>query len=299
LLCLHIGAYADEAADWAARAAIFAYDATQPLQAKEDPAKDDGQFTAQVVHFASANGETVPAMVCKPKAGAKPPVVLLLHGLGGDKSNVEMLARMLCLQGLAVVGIDAQYHGERQKPGVEILSPDLARTRQAFIQTVIDNRRAVDYIRSRGDLDGSRIGLLGLSMGSILGANVAALDPRIGSACLIVGGGRWDLIIGNSQLPAVQQLKDAGVTAEKVAAVLGDVDPVLFVGHISPRPLLMINSTKDEVIPRAATEALYEQAKAPKEIKWLEGGHIPPVMQLLPLLLGWAKGQVAGGPAVQ
>ena len=289
--------HAQGGADSAARAEktkLFAYDAKLPLAAQEGAIQDSGAFTTQAIHFASTNGQIVPALLCRPKNVAKPPVLLYLHGLGMDKEGTRVLAMMAAPNGFAVLGIDAQYHGERKQPGVEILSADLARTRQAVIQTVVDNRRALDYIRSRTDLDSNRVGLLGVSMGAILGSIVAGVDERLCSACLVVGGGRWDVILTQSHHEVSQQLRDQGVTAEKAQQVLGDVDPINFIGMIAPRPVLMINGKTDDIIPKAATDALFAAAQMPKEIQWLDGGHIPSVAQLLKLMVAWAQTQVAG-----
>jgi uncharacterized protein len=294
LSCLPASLRAEDDAAWATRAALFSYDAGLPLQISEEPQQVAGGCTTQNVRFASANGEIVPAVVCKPVNVAKPPVVLFLHGLGGSKNDVRMMATLLAPLGIAAVSIDAQYHGDRKKPGEEILSADLKRSRQAIIQTIIDNRRAVDYILQRPDLDGSRIGLLGVSMGAILGSIVTAVEPRIGSACLVVGGGRWDLILTQSEHPVSKYLLEHGVTAERLATEMADIDPVNFIGHVAPRRVLMINGTRDTIVPKAATEALYEAAQMPKEIHWLEGGHVPPIPPLLALAVAWAKASVIG-----
>ena len=290
--------HAEDVASEAARAEktkLFAYDAKLPLAAKEDPVQDTGAFTTQAIHFASTNGQIIPALLCRPKNVPKPPVLLYLHGLGMDKQGTRVLAAIAASKGFAVLGIDAQYHGERKLPGVEILSADLARTRQAIIQTVVDNRRALDYIHSRTDLDSDRVGLLGLSMGAILGSIVAGVDTRLCSACLVVGGGRWDVILTQSGHPVSQQLRDQGVTAEKAAQVLGDVDPVNYVGLIAPRPVQMINGKTDEIVPKAATEALFAAAQMPKQIQWLEGGHVPSVPLLLKLIAEWAQTVMTAG----
>jgi fermentation-respiration switch protein FrsA (DUF1100 family) len=55
--------------------------------------------------------------------------------------------------------------------------------------------------------------------------------------------------------------------------------PNLFCGNqltearISPRPLLMVNGSGDRIIPRGSVLALFEAAKEPKDLVWLETGH--------------------------
>lgn len=51
------------------------------------------------------------------------------------------------------------------------------------------------------------------------------------------------------------------------------VEPLHFVEAIAPRPLLMINAKRDELVPLPATEALYKKAKQPKRIIWYDTKH--------------------------
>ena len=44
---------------------------------------------------------------------------------------------------------------------------------------VYDSIKAIDYLLTRPDVDGSRIATLGISMGSTMAWWVAALDPRV------------------------------------------------------------------------------------------------------------------------
>ena len=51
-------------------------------------------------------------------------------------------------------------------------------------------------------------------------------------------------------------------------------DPAHHVHRIAPRPILFVNATRDETIPRSSTEALYAAAADPKEIQWFDSGHL-------------------------
>jgi dienelactone hydrolase len=128
------------------------------------------------------------------------------------------------------------------------------------VQTVIDLSRGVDYLQSLPEVAGDRIGYLGFSMGAIIGAVFCGVEERIRCSALVVGGGN---------LRARFNEDDAEVIAENAAIV----EPCNYVAMISPRPLLMINGTKDDVIGRAAAEALHNAAREPKRIVWYESGH--------------------------
>ena len=59
----------------------------------------------------------------------------------------------------------------------------LWRGRVMWGMMVYDSLRALDYLASRRDVDRSRLGTLGLSMGSTMAWWVAALDERV-KACV-------------------------------------------------------------------------------------------------------------------
>lgn len=278
---------------WDDLQAFYSYDRAAPLQVQAEEPVDNGILTVQTLHSHSVNDAIVPMTICRPKADGRVPVILFLHGLGGSGADAAKIAPLIVGQGVALVSIDAAHHGERKTDGGAVFSSDLGMMVDAFQQTVIDNRRALDYIATRDDLDANRVVLIGVSMGGIMGSIVASVDDRIIAPFLIVGGG--DLI-------GILQSSKIGV-AEEIRAQVGDlsplregaqfVEPTSFIGHLSPRPLLMLNGRDDQIIPSAAAEALYSAAKDPKRIVWYDGGamegHVPPLDVVIPLLAEFLK----------
>jgi len=281
---------AQPADDWESLRALYDYDAAAPLDVATATVEDAGQFTVEALSFAGEGGERVPALLMRPRDAERPPCALFLHGLGGDKSNARLVAALLAPHGIAVMAIDAALHGDRaprqepaqQGPAQMELSPEFAATDGPMVRTVIDNRRAIDYISTREDVDAENVVLVGVSMGAILGSIVTAVDERVDAAALLVGGGGWETLLATSQHPAVQHLRDAGD-----GGALEHIDPVNFVGHISPRPVLMVNGTLDTIIPRACAEALHEAAREPRQIVWYEGGHVGMPPQVLGTVVEW------------
>ncbi len=268
---------------WDQLKAYYDYDRTAPLQAQVQPLAGSGPFIGETIHFRSANEQLVPATLCRPQNVAKPPVIICLHGLGGDgKSFATVLGSFLCPAGVAVIAIDAQYHGERKVAGKAMFSADLATSVAAFRQTIIDNRRALDYLATREDLDATRLGLLGASMGGIMGTVLTAVDQRVHSAFLVVGGGDLVGLFLASMHPAADDVRKAlqGM-AEQARPALAYIEPTNFAAHISPRPLQMLNGNDDQIMPKACAQALYDAARDPKRIVWYNGGagegHLPPL----------------------
>jgi dienelactone hydrolase len=247
--------------------AFYDYDAGQPLDVDQAEAKRTDAFVQYHLWYASAHDQRVSALLTIPAGGGKHPVIFVQHGYGDSKEvdYVQWPTVFLVKQGYAVMSIDAQYHGERKRARrpQELFNVRSAESRDAFVQTVIDLRRAVDLVQARDDIYGTRIGYLGMSMGAMLGAVFCGVDERVRAACLVVGGGDFARLLPGKMNPEVE-------TNVKVT------DPIYYVGMISPRPLLMINGRTDHTVRPANAQALYDGAREPKRIEWYEGGHTDP-----------------------
>ena len=248
---------------------FYAYDEDFPLEAVERRMEPDaGGGACFHVTFESARDQRIPALLTLPKNAPRPyPVVIILHGMFGHKTSPNQIKRSTALvaAGFATLRIDGQYSGERASAsGGGIGVKYCYRNRDAMIQTAVDLMRAVDYLVAREDIDAAGIGFAGFSMGGVVGTIFCALDPRVRAAVLGITGGDFDKL-GVSD--GDERARDRLRRAYRV------IDPVRHVSRISPRPLLMLNAANDEVIPRAATEALYEAAGEPKRIVWYGCGH--------------------------
>lgn len=260
---------------------LYEYADAGPPVVEETLLAEDEQLVEYRLVIHSVNDELVPALLSVPKKGGGPfPVIILLHGYGGDKDDLIEAAEPLAQRGYAAAAIDAQYHGERKEEGRNMYSADTEVTIEAFAQTVMDVRRLIDHLETREDVDATRIGLVGASMGALLGTIASGVEPRIDVPVLIVGGGNMTLLIGESQLSRVVEIRaeldEAGRSIQEEAEALLCIDPLTFVGMISPRPLLMINGRNDEIVPVSTNEALYSAARDPKKIIWFDTGHDVP-----------------------
>ena len=203
----------------------------------------------------SSRGDRVPGRLLLPPSGAGPfPLVLLQHGLGGSKDSpyLDAAAGVWVRGGAAVASIDFPLHGARasrkhaERLGTAGSGPGIALATELMRQAVIDLRRALDAAAQLPELAAERVAYAAFSMGSIIGATFCGVDPRPRAAALALGG--------------------AGLAPP-------ELDPARYVGRIAPRPLLLVGATRDQRIPRAATEALFAAAGEPRELLWFDAGH--------------------------
>jgi dienelactone hydrolase len=113
-------------------------------------------------------------------------------------------------------------------------------------QGVIDLRRTLDAVAELPEIDAGRIAYAGFSLGTILGVPFCAEEARIKAAALAIGGG------------------GVGPAAS---------DPVGHIPRFAPRPVLFVNATRDQTIPRECAEALHEAARNPKQVLWFDCTH--------------------------
>ncbi|MCG8589848.1 MAG: alpha/beta hydrolase [Proteobacteria bacterium] len=212
----------------------------------------------------SSRGDRVPGRLLVPPTSAAPPLLLFQHGIGGRKEAPYMEAASRWVAGgAAVASIDFPLHGERESAKLseqliasgqsllqaandEAPAPGLLLWREFVRQSVLDLGRALDALEAVPGQDFGPRAYAGFSLGGILGARFCAVDTRPVAAALALAGGGW----GPPEL-----------------------DPCGAVADIAPRPLLFVNGTRDERIPKSAAEALHAAAGEPKRVEWFDCGH--------------------------
>ena len=165
-----------------------------PISVETVDEQDRGGYVLEVLTLHLNGIEPVPAYFVKPKSsvGARP-TILYDHSHGGryDIGKRELLegreyilqppyAEALTGAGYNALCIDCWAFGERSgRTESAVFKEMLWRGRVLWAMMVYDSIRAVDYLRTRPDVDATRIGTLGMSMGSTMAWWLAALDERI------------------------------------------------------------------------------------------------------------------------
>lgn len=115
---------------------------------------------------------------------AAPPAVVLAHGFASDQAGMSILARTLPQAGYAVLTFDFRGHGANRNP--------FTRARGSRDSLQADMRAAVDFLRTSPEVDGSRISVMGHSMGAGAALAYAGSDPSLDASVMISGGWRLD-----------------------------------------------------------------------------------------------------------
>jgi dienelactone hydrolase len=131
-----------------------------------------------------------------------------------------------------------------------------------------DLGRTLDYLETRGDIDGSKLAYAGFSMGGGFAAALLAVEPRFESAILIAGG-----FFLREELPEVHQLNFAPRVKTPVLMLNGRYDAT-FPLDASQIPLFRLLGTpekdKKHVIYEAGHADLPRKEYIREALDWLD-----------------------------
>lgn len=194
--------------------------AAAPKNAEIDYSAPAGApFTAEEV-IVKAKDWTLAGTLLLPKTGTRPyPVVITITGSGQQTRDepvpipglekyrlMRQVAETLASRGIAVLRVDDR--GVGKSTGLDTL-------KTATTSDYADDVRAqVAYLRSRPEIDGNRIALVGHSEGGIIAPMVASADPRIAAIVIMAGTARPGESISMDQIKEVLD-QQTGLTPEE------------------------------------------------------------------------------------
>jgi hypothetical protein len=200
------------------------------------------------------------------------PLVLIL---GGQKSGQRAATLVKDTKGAIVAALSYPYHVRPWPKGPQIFL-GLHKIHAALLDTPAAIMLALDYIQKRGGLKVEGVDLVGVSLGVPFVCVAAALDERFTRVWSIHGAGEPFKLLEHNLRKRFDFAPYRKVMAT-IAHIVGSgraLAPERWVGRISPRPFLMINALDDDRIPRSAALTLYQSAREPKELHWMEGQHV-------------------------
>jgi len=169
-------------------------DRNLPIASRTVAIEEHDSFVLEYLVLSLNGIEEVPAYFTRPKNSDAPhPTMLFSHSHGGlyHMGKFELLspapygypisyAKTLSERGIACLAIDHWCFGERSGRAENATFKSMLWKGQVMWgMMVYDSLRAIDYLVSRDDIDSTRIGATGISMGSTMSIWVSALDTRI------------------------------------------------------------------------------------------------------------------------
>ena len=241
---------------------------------EQDATTIEQGFALTAVRLTAASGLALDVVVRRAVAdsGRKLPLAVILggHYKGRDAARVVGDTR-----GVVAVALSYPFDGDPRPDAAGFLR-EIPQIRAAFLDTPPAIMLALDYVLTLPDVDTTRVEAVGVSLGAPFMCIAGALDPRFTRVWSVHGSG-GSFVPLEANMRRTIPFTPLRLLAAGIANVIIDgphLDPVRWVGKISPRPFVMVNALGDERLPRSAVDELYASAREPKEMIWMPGIHV-------------------------
>lgn len=259
---------------------VFQELATEPLDvgAEEDvAARIRAHFVVRQVSLPSVSdsGEPIEFEYYDVDGDARTPVVVLLPIFNGQLTIPRFFARYFANQGWAAVVVT-----RGRNPLDALTEPE------SSVRDNLQNyHRVLDWIELEPELDPSRIGVLGVSLGAMDAVMLAAFDKRVNALVIAMAGGDLSYLLANTNYRRVVRTidgmaADLGTSREALGAKLDaaiKLDPLAVAPYVDAERVFMILTRTDAIIPFEAQEQLRESMGSPESL-YLVTGHRPSVV---------------------
>lgn len=231
------------------------------------------------------SNDTVWGHLLLPPGSGPFPCILVLPIMAGPNVWIEerFIGRFR-RDGLAVLWLEMPYQFHRRPhPSVPSGQVFLARTAGRltynFRQSALDARRALDWLSRQTAIDPRRIGLFGVSLGSLVGAAVYSVDPAPKYAVFLMGGADFPSLAAGSSMTG-SFIRKAGIKEGELRRAWKGIDPLDYKEKNRGKRALLVNVRSDTVIPRPNALRLKDAFPDSRQI-WLPMGHYSAIVHLL------------------
>lgn len=197
-----------------------------------------------------------------PSGPAPHPVVTMIPGLDSTKEEFRSTEKLFLERGLATFSVDGPGQGECEY--------ELA----ARADWEVPGAAFLDALEGIPEVDSSRMGLWGVSLGGYYSCRVAASDARVKAVVAQAGpynwGSCWDMLPELSREAFRVRTRSASADDARQLALTFSLE-----GHASRIriPLQIIFGKRDRLIPWQHAERLAAEAAGPVELLMFEDGN--------------------------
>jgi 2,6-dihydroxypseudooxynicotine hydrolase len=205
---------------------------------------------------------TFAGVLRKPEGIDKPPVVVMAVGLDSTKEEGDAYESSFLARGMATLMFEGPGQGETQY--------DLPIRGDYEVPVAA----VMDYVETRKDLDTSRIGMWGVSLGGYYAPRATAFEKRI-KACVALGGPfDWGAAFDN--LPELTREAFTVRSHCKTQAEARKNAQTLTLEGVAEKitvPIFIVNGRHDRVVPASDAERLAREVNGPVTLMMIEDGN--------------------------
>jgi serine/threonine protein kinase/formylglycine-generating enzyme required for sulfatase activity len=249
---------------------IYRY-AQPPLAPQIVEVKETDTWRREKVTYVGAEDERAIAYLYLPKHHQPPWQVIqfvppddVFFGFTALSDRVEVQLAPFIKSGRAVLAVVLKGFREREWPTTRTPpSRETVEYRDQILNWMVDERRGLDYVATRSDLDSSRVVYIAASVDGVK-LGLPAVETRYRSVVLV----------GAALYQTDTRLRP-------------EINPINLASHIRAPKLLLQGRYDEDSRLKTQAEPLHKLLIEPKRIVLYDGGHVPPSELYVPVINRW------------
>lgn len=246
-----------------------------------------------------ASGERVRFRLHRGDPAVARPLVLIVPILAGGADLLDGIAQQMLRRGFDVAACDRVDSAMRPPQRTRDLD-------ELFRRTVLHQRILLRWLAATVDPGPAGTFVLGISMGGMIAAVVAATEPGVdGVAVCLAGGDLAGMVLCSSE-PRVQRWlawrrAEDGIGDGQIAWEMRQFlrhEPLRFAAGVATEKVLFVSAAFDSVVPQRHQDLLWEALGRPARL-CVPMGHYSAVVAIDPILTATAehfRGLAPGAP---
>ena len=210
---------------------------------------DFPEYTSELVRVQWRRGDPIDLYVLRPHGVAKPPVILYLYSFPADtdRFRLEAWGSRVTKGGYAAVGFVSALTGQRyqMRPMREWFISEL---QESLATSTHDVQMILNYLAGRGDVDTTKVGMLGDGSGGTIAILAAVADPRIAFVDANNPWGDWPDWLKESRV--VPEGERAAYLKPEFLQKVEMLDPTKCLPHFSPGRIRIEQVAGDPTTPK-------------------------------------------------
>ncbi len=230
-----------------------------------------------------AKWETIRVLFKIPRGESGVPAVLVLPTLASSTALEKRASSSLCHQGIA-----ALVPLFKVTPDLEAVT-DFQYFDKFTAQVMFRFRTILDYMTQNPRIDSKRLGVLGFSLGGVLGADLALVDDRVQAVFLAAAAGNFAGVVATSASPRVTEIREKLMDLEGIDDVSEferrlrqeiRYDALFFTPDATTEKFFLMRVTNDDVVSTEYQMEFWQDLGEPQFVEFSRG-HSPSIVQLV------------------
>lgn len=198
------------------------------------------------------------------------PVLIVLPSIDGISILEKTVARYFAKRGVhTFIGLINDKLTDSNRPISDI--------NNFLIRTTAAIGHLIDYSAKLPEVDKTKVGTYGVSLGGIRAILATSIDKRIAGAFTFISGGNFPEILSYSQHSIVRNFREARMKAEKLSSVIDFrdkvdrnllLDPLYFAHLRESKRYFMVISNNDFTVPTHNQWELWHALGRPQKVEY-------------------------------